>query len=47
MFIILFSNSSANIAAKIGKLTNCPFLLSQFNNYDFLLNGYLKLTLKS
>ncbi len=37
----MFSNSSANISAKIGKLTKCRILLSQFNNSALLLNGYL------
>ena len=38
---------SANIDAKIGKLPNCRFFLSQFNNSGTILNGCLKLTLES
>ena len=43
----MFSNSSANISAKIGKLTTCRILSSHLNNSALLLNGYLNLTLES
>ena len=34
-----FCNLSANIEAKIGKLSKMPVSLSEFNNSIFTLNG--------